>query len=575
MIKKSSRKGTSNQLPSNQQPRSRPRHTQSRLTRELLLDAFSRMNRLLADRPEPQEAIARGLELLQKIFACDQALLFQASDPRQPYSIAASCCRPNYPLEKTQIQLSVTTAQRLSNQPSGLALSAGNQEPIPFELSARYRSNALLATALQGQPGTSQLLLLNQCSHPRLWHQDELQLFQELAGLLQQALQQPDQTRQYLDALPAALIGVDPQLRVKEWSQAAEQLSGVSRRQALGQQLFSLLPKLPLSAEQLTKALNSMQTTRLERSDWQLQGRKLLVDICLYPLAGGGGLLQLEDTTDQVQLEEWTVQQEKMISVGNLAAGVAQEINNPLAGILQNLQVLRNRLHPNLPKNIELAQKCGVDIDQLDDYLTERGVHSVLNAAIESGQKATDIVRNMLDFSRKDNSGFHYFQLDQLLDKAVELASSNFSLEGQYDFRQIEIVRQYQPDLPELFCSPGQLQQVFLNLLNNGAHAMTKRLRFWEKNSATLPKEERPRFILRLQQHSESLICEIEDNGCGMSNAVRKRVFEPFYTTRKTRAGSGLGMSICYFIITKNHNGRMSVDSMLDVGTRFRIELPL
>jgi signal transduction histidine kinase len=387
-------------------------------------------------------------------------------------------------------------------------------------------------------------------------------------------------SRQYhsLDCLPLPLLGIDLDKRIYQCNPAAAALLGIRAENALGQTLQQLLPEFPRLDESLDLVTATQCSKHLGRFPWARTEPSRLFELGLYPsgeFLSPGVLLRIDDVTEQAQREEFILQQEKMGSISNLATGVANEINQPLVSILQNLQVMRNRLHPNLPKNIELAHDCGFDIDHLDHYIEARGIHAILNAAIEAGKNAADIVHNMLNFSQKDDSGFQYQTLSSLLDKAVELAAGNHYLLNDLDFRKIEIVRHYDQDLPACYCSPGQLQQVFLHLLNSGARALSKRLRFWEKNSATLPSAEKPRLVLGLKKRGDCLRCEIEDNGCGMDDELRRRVFEPFYTTPKPGTGTGLDMSICYFIISNNHCGRMSVESRSDIGSRFILELPL
>ncbi len=381
-----------------------------------------------------------------------------------------------------------------------------------------------------------------------------------------------------LDCLPMPMLGIDLDKRICLYNRAAVTLLGLCEQQLLGKSLPQLLPEFSQLADALDQVLTTGTCVHLGRFPWRRAEPSRLFELSLYPGSEelvAGALLRIDDVTEQAQREEFFILQEKLESISNLATGVSHEINNPLASILQNLQVMRNRLHPNLPKNIELAAECGFDIDHLDQYIEQRGIHAILNAAIEAGKKAADVVQNMLNFSHKDNSDFQYHNISTLLDKAAELATGSINRNQGIDFRKIELVRQYDQELPACYCSPGQLQQVFLHLLNAGANALSKRLHFWEKHRATLPSEEKPRLILRLKKREKALLCEIEDNGCGMEEELRKRIFEPFYATRKPGIGTGLGMSTCYFIICKNHGGRMSVNSRPDLGSRFTLELPL
>jgi signal transduction histidine kinase len=138
-------------------------------------------------------------------------------------------------------------------------------------------------------------------------------------------------------------------------------------------------------------------------------------------------------------------------------------------------------------------------------------------------------------------------------------------LKKRYDIRHIGIVREYAADLPAVRCEAGKLQQVLLNILRNGAEAMISDRQPGRK----------PQFVLRLQPEVGWVRLEIEDNGPGMPEAVRKRVFEPFFTTKGVGEGTGLGLSVSYFIITEDHGGTLTVESSPGNGARFIIRLPL
>jgi len=129
----------------------------------------------------------------------------------------------------------------------------------------------------------------------------------------------------------------------------------------------------------------------------------------------------------------------------------------------------------------------------------------------------------------------------------------------------VEIVREFQPDMPPVPCAPMEIEQVIINLLRNAAQAM-----------ASHPKEGvAPRIVLRLRQSGDMAEIEVEDNGPGIKEKNRRKVFEPFYTTKKPGEGTGLGLSVSYFIITRNHGGTIRVESEPGKGARFIIQLPL
>ena len=150
------------------------------------------------------------------------------------------------------------------------------------------------------------------------------------------------------------------------------------------------------------------------------------------------------------------------------------------------------------------------------------------------------------------------------MDKTVELAENDYDLGKKYDFRKIEIIREYNAAVPDVTCEETKIQQVFLNILKNGAQAMAE-----NKNNGRPP-----RLMLRVSAEGHMARVEIEDNGPGMTEAIRKRVFEPFFTTKEVGVGTGLGLSVSYFIITENHGGTITVESNPGEGARFIIRLP-
>jgi signal transduction histidine kinase len=175
----------------------------------------------------------------------------------------------------------------------------------------------------------------------------------------------------------------------------------------------------------------------------------------------------------------------------------------------------------------------------------------------------------VLSFARKSDSEPVPQNLVDLLEQTVTIAGSDYDLKKKFDFRHIEIVREYENELPAVLCDPSMIQQVILNLLRNAAEAMQ------EDNAKE--DAQKPRITLRLASEQEANLVriEVEDNGSGLDEATRKRVFEPFFTTKPPGEGTGLGLSVSYFIITEHHGGRMRVESTLGNGANFIIKLPV
>jgi signal transduction histidine kinase len=309
---------------------------------------------------------------------------------------------------------------------------------------------------------------------------------------------------------------------------------------------------------------------RIEGQRLSAAGEERIVDVLVYPVeheGGAGAVVRLDDVTKSRRMAEVMVQTEKMMSVGGLAAGMAHEINNPLGGILQGAQVIGRRLDPFLVANVETASRLGVTLDDVNAYLEARGVTEMLGGIRESGARAAAIVANMLEFSRVGGPERSLQDVSALLDKAVELAASDYDIKKKYDFKQIRIVRQYGEGLPPVECGMTQIEQVFFNILKNAAQAMAGR--------QARDDSDAPEIRLKTSLAGEYLRVDIADNGPGMPEEVRKRVFEPFFTTKKPGQGTGLGLSVSYFIVTANHGGSIHVESAPGEGTRFVIHLPL
>lgn len=295
----------------------------------------------------------------------------------------------------------------------------------------------------------------------------------------------------------------------------------------------------------------------------------LFEDITIYPLVTNGvegAVIRIDDVTDRVRIEEMLVQSEKMLSIGGLAAGMAHEINNPLASIMGNIQVIETRLGKPIPQNLQAAADAGTTFENIQRYMELRGIPRMLRSVHESGAQAAQIVSNMLSFSRKGESRRMAADIVELLEKTLDLAATDYDLKKNYDFKKIRIQKEFISELPQVLGTPGTLQQVFLNLLRNGAEAMS------EKEYAL---GEQPCFTLRAYALEQWVRVEIEDNGPGMDFATRKRAFEPFFTTKAPGKGTGLGLSVSYFIIAEGHRGRMNVLSSPGEWTRFVLDLPL
>lgn len=379
----------------------------------------------------------------------------------------------------------------------------------------------------------------------------------------------------YLDIAEVVLIALDESERITMINRKGRDLLGYEESELLGKNWFDLC--LPgADRERTRKVFRSLMSGDVDPARYHENlvltkaGDERLVawhnavvrdhDGRVVATFGSG-----EDITERRRMQEAMIQTEKMMTVGGLAAGMAHEINSPLSGILQGVENSLRRVSPKIGANKEAAAACGIDLGAMNAYLERRGVLSFLSGVQEAGVRAARIVSNMLQFSRPSTTESIPTDLNALLNRTVELAASDFDLKREYDFRSIRIERDYDESLREVPCVSSEMEQVVMNLLRNAAHAMA------ENTSRAEP----PRLILRTRRENGWVRIEIEDNGPGMDDETRRRAFEPFFTTKEVTMGTGLGLSVSYFIVTNNHRGTFEIESQAGEGCRFIIRLPL
>lgn len=337
-----------------------------------------------------------------------------------------------------------------------------------------------------------------------------------------------------IESINVGLLAVDLDGRVTRLNSALEEILDISRNKAVGQRIENLF------SEDFTDTLRQV----LGNDRWRLSqtrniykihtatftGRTLVLNISIAPLQDHtGALVVLEDVTSRVRLEEQLLQREKLSSIGLLAAGVAHEVNTPLTGVSSYTQMLLGMLAETDPK------------------------HALLLKVRRQAERATNIVNNLLNFSRTgDATEFTEIDIGRVLDDTLQL------LEPQLRGNQIEIIRAYDPECPQVFGNAGKLQQVFTNLLLNARDAITAG---GSIRISTNPAAD------------HSLMIEVSDSGMGIAPENVAKIYDPFYTTKGVGRGTGLGLAVSYGIV-QEHSGHISVESNPGRGTTFRITLP-
>jgi signal transduction histidine kinase len=367
-----------------------------------------------------------------------------------------------------------------------------------------------------------------------------------------------------LNAMPSALFALDSGGRLLLCNRQAELWLGQERQSVAGFPLMQLIPELASWLQQQINSprLSSMQ--RLERLTINSLTDPLVADCVLYNLdyqQPAVSVVRIDDIRQRLHMEELMVQSEKMLTVGGLAAGMAHEINNPLGAILQNLQNLRRRLSSELPANRQAADEAGLDLDALGRYIKSRELNLMMDYIRDAGERAAAIIHTMLNFARRSSAHQEPQQLSDIIQNSITVARNDLGLQA------IELNLSNDDELQAVPCIPGEIEQVLVNLLQNAQHALSDYqppLADWT-----------PMIRISSWREGNFACLAIEDNGPGVAVEFASRIFEPFFTTKQVGRGTGLGLSVSYFIVTSHHNGQMLYQPGKHQGACFLIRLPL
>lgn len=361
---------------------------------------------------------------------------------------------------------------------------------------------------------------------------DNARLYRSLQRKVEENERLKEFSENIVESINVGILAVDLAGRVESWNSQLERLIGVTREIAVGKSLDQLLP---------AELIDSLASVRHEPGVQHLYkarlGTRTLVNIAIAPLVSKdqtqiGRLIIFDDITERADLESRLVQADKLSSIGLLAAGVAHEVNTPLAVISTYAQMLAKRVSDD-------AQKS-----------------AMLDKIAKQTFRASEIVNSLLNFSRTSTLDWSEVGINRVIRDTASL------IEHQLETARVTVAYQLDDSIGPIKGNPGKLQQIFLNLFLNARDAME-----------SLPTRGGV-LTIRTWSDGDLLHVEVADTGPGIPQDHLDRIFDPFFTTKGAKKGTGLGLSVTYGIV-QEHGGGIEVDSAPGSGTRFRLDFPL
>jgi PAS domain S-box-containing protein len=411
--------------------------------------------------------------------------------------------------------------------------------------------------------------------------EDRTQKLRSINNMLYGEIAQHEQTEEKLrkaqdylgsiiNSMPSVLVSVTATGQITHWNTSAERATDMKASDVAGRLLWEAYPNLPVTLAMIQQAIDEGLPRVMEGTKLESHNQTYYTDITVYPLIAENireAVIRVDDVTMRLTVENMMIQNEKMLSLGELAAGMAHEINNPLGAILQNVQNIERRLSPEFPKNFEVANSLDVDLAQMNRYLQEREILNFLKTIRDAGERSARIVANMLGFSRSSQQHTPT-DLNALVNNCLELMDNHFEISNKNGNLRIELERKMDDSMPLVSCAAPEIQQVVLNIIRNASQALAM-----HNTVDSTPFS--PCIHVSTGCEDACAWIKITDNGPGMTPEIRHHLFEPFFTTKEVGQGTGLGMSISYFIVKEHHGGTIDVDSLPGQGASFTIRLPL
>ncbi len=384
-----------------------------------------------------------------------------------------------------------------------------------------------------------------------------------------------------LGAIASLLFGVDERGVVKQWNHAAEEMFGVPAAAALGKPLTELEVEWlePDTVRETLRLRNNDKKTRLSLRLIR-DGATRIIGVSMYPFSYNdnerGALILGADITEKLELEEQLAQARKLEAVGQLAAGVAHEINTPMQYLGDNLDFLRSKMEKltpvleSFPRILQIAADSDQDPEliaaakstfkKLKAHSFAEQVGEAIHDSQEGVQHVSRIVQAMKEFAHPGQDEKAPVDINRALDSTIAVSTNEWKYVA-------DIHKDYDPSIPLVHALAGELNQVFLNLLVNAAHAVGDTNNGGAKGKGAI--------TIATRLAGDFVEVSIADSGSGIPEHIQQRIFDPFFTTKEVGKGTGQGLAIAHSVVVKEHGGKLRFTSTPGKGATFFVELPI
>ncbi len=421
----------------------------------------------------------------------------------------------------------------------------------------------------------------------RLLEERSRQLYQSNATLTQMAAALEDEVRRTQAIVETAAEGIitfDSNGNIESINTAAQSIFGYDLYEAISKNICDLVPSAMFCDSNEGCAINLLEFTQTDHGSEitgiKSDGTAIPLEIVVSEFTHAyrtSFTAMLRDLTRRKQLETQLAHAQKMESVGQLAAGIAHEINTPIQYVGDNTRFLKTAfegIERILHETDQLLGQCAAYgelnesvqslralFDEVDIGFLREEIPAAVDQTLEGAESVARIVRAMKDFSHPGSEERIRVNLNRALENTLTVCKNEWKYVA-------DLKTNFSEDLPQIDCLPGELNQVFLNLVVNAAHAIESQLgakRSTERGTLTVATKSIDRWA----------VVEITDTGDGIPEAIQSRIFDPFFTTKAVGKGTGQGLSICYNVVVEKHQGKLFFTTEQGVGTTFHVWLPV